>query len=305
MKLLYCGSGWRPIVDFIAAHLPAQHQLQRWDLQTPLPQLMGEVEVLLPSNARIDEQVLAAAPRLRLIQQPAVGTDSIDLAGCRARGIPVCNSPGMNHVAVAEAALLLILALARRLPEAQRAFASRTLGGPLGRELGGRMLGILGPGRSGMALAERATALGLRVQTLGRAASADERRAFFGSCDILSVHCPLTPQTRGLIGAEAVAAMKPGLHLINLARGPVLDRDAVLAGLRAGVIAGLGLDVHWGSPWDPDDELYRDPRVLALPHLGGSTEESAAAVTAILLDNLERLARGALLRHRVDGLPGG
>ena len=303
MKILFCGSGWRPIVDFIEARIPAQHQFVRWDLQTPLAQLVSDVEVLLPSNARVDAAVLAAAPALRLIQQPAVGTDSIDLATARARGIPVCNSPGVNHIAVAELALLLILALARRLPAAQRAFRDRVLGGVLGHQLAGRVLGIIGPGRSGQALAERAAALGLGVRTLGRGATDEERRAFFGACDIISVHCPLNEQTRGLIDAAALAAMKPGVHLINVARGPVLDRAAVLAALRAGKLGGLGVDVHWDHPWNPEDELYCDDRVLALPHLGGSTEEAAANITEILLENLGRLERGEPLLHRVD-VPG-
>jgi phosphoglycerate dehydrogenase-like enzyme len=306
MKILFCGSGWRPIIDTIEAALEAQvprrHQLHRWDLTSPLPALMHDVDVLLPSNARIDDAVLAAAPRLRLIQQPAVGVEPIDIAAARARGIPVCNSPGINHVAVAECALLLILALARRLPAAQQAFADVRIGEPLGRQLGGRLLGIVGAGNSGRALGERAAALGMGVRYLGRHATAEERRDFFASCDVISLHCPLDEQSRGLLGAEAFAQVKRGLHLVNVARGPVIDRDACLAALRDGTLGGLGLDVHWEEPWDPADEIYRDPRVVALPHIAGTTEEAADNVTAILLDNLARLERGAPLVHRADGL---
>jgi phosphoglycerate dehydrogenase-like enzyme len=299
VKILFCGSGWLPIAETMAATLAAQHQLEIWDRARPLTEAAADADVLLPSNQPIDDVVLAAAPRLRLIQQPAVGTEHID-AAARARGVPVCNAPGINHLAVAEAALLLILALARRLPEAQRAFRARVIGAPLGRQLGGRMLGVVGPGRSGSALAERATALGMRVQLLGRGASAAARDAFFATSDVISVHCPLNAETRGLIGAHALALMKPGAHLINVSRGGVLDRDAVIAALQRGSLGALGLDVHWHEPWDPDDELYRDPRVVALPHIAGSTEESAANVTAILVENVARLERGEPLLHRVD-----
>jgi phosphoglycerate dehydrogenase-like enzyme len=300
MKILFCGVGWLPIVDTIESQLPAHHQLVRWDRQRPLAEIVGDVEVLLPSNGRIDDAVLAAAPRLRLIQQPAVGVEPIDLAAARARGIPVCNSPGMNHIAVAEAALFFVLALARRVTQAQRAFAAATIGEPLGRQLGGRTLGVVGPGRSGKALGERAAALGMNVVYLGRGATAEEQRAFFSSCDVISLHCPLNAETRGLVGAEAFAQMKRGVHLVNVSRGDVIDQAACRAALRDGVLGGLGLDVFWEEPWDPADPLFADPRVVVLPHVAGTTEESAAAVTAIILGNIARLERGEPLLHRVD-----
>lgn len=299
MKLLFCGLGWLPIIDTVEAKLPPRHQLLRWDRKRPLVEEVGDVEVILPSNGRVDAQVIAAAPKLRLIQQPAIGTEPIDLEAAKARGIPVCNSPGMNHIAVAEAALLLLLSLARRLPLAYEAFQRGEIGAPMGWQLGGRTLGIVGPGRSGTALAERAAALGMKVRTLGRGASAEEKRDFFASCEVISLHCPLTDETRGMIDGTAFAMMRRGVQLINVSRGGVIDRAACEAALRDGVLGGLGLDVHWREPWDPADELYRDPRVVALPHIAGTTEESAAAVSAIILGNLERLERGEPLAHRV------
>jgi phosphoglycerate dehydrogenase-like enzyme len=299
MKLLFCGSGWLPIAQALADSLPQQHQLAVWDRAQPLEQAITDVEVLLPSNATISSAVLAAAAKLRLIQQPAVGTDGIDLEAARLRHLPVCNAPGVNHVGVAEAALFLILALARRLPLAQHAFREGSIGEPLGRQLGGRILGIIGPGRSGLALAERAKALGMLVRTLGRTATATERLAFFSESDVISAHCPLNATTRGMIGANEMAIMKPGVHLINVARGPVFDRSAIVAGLRDGVLGGVGLDVHWDEPWNPKEELYLDPRVVALPHIAGSTEEAAASIVEIVLENLIRLDNGQPLRHLV------
>ena len=300
MRLLYCGSGWLPIIDQIGARLAAggtPATIDRWDRAAPLTSLVGEIDVLLPSNAAITAEVIAAAPRLRLIQQPAAGTERIDRAAAAARGIPICNAPGANHVSVAAHALFLLLALARRAPLAHRAFVDRQIGVPLGFELAGKTLGIVGLGRSGAALAERARALGMEVLVLGR--GAPDRVAFFAACHAVSLHCPLTPETRGLLDAAAFAALRPGAIIVNCARGGVIDREALIAALAGGRLGGVGLDVHWDEPPDPADLLYADPRVIALPHVAGSTEEAFARIADIVADNVGRLARGEPLRCRV------
>jgi phosphoglycerate dehydrogenase-like enzyme len=299
MRLLFCGSGWMPIVEHIAARLSADSTIRIWDRRKPLAQAIADVDVLLPSNARITADVIAAASRLRLIQQPAAGTDQIDRVAAGARGIPICNAPGTNHVSVAELALYMLLALARRIRAADRAFRERQIGVPLGIELAGKTLGIIGMGRAGSALAERAHVLGMNVIALGRDAGASERGAFFATCHAISIHCPLTPETRGLLGTAAFAAMRPGVLVVNCARGGVIDREALVAALASGRIGGIGLDVHWNEPADPDDPLYADPRVLALPHVAGSTEEAFARITDVVIENLARLDRGEPLRHRV------
>jgi phosphoglycerate dehydrogenase-like enzyme len=297
VKLLFCGSGWLPIVDHIAARLGDAHSIVKWDLVTPLEQVVREADVLLPSNAHITPQVIEAATRLRLIQQPAAGTEKIDRAAAQARGIPICNAPGTNHVSVAEHALFLLLALARRAPLAARAFAAREVGTPLGIELSGKTLGIIGMGRSGTALAERAAALGMHVRPLHRGANAAEQRNFFASCDAISIHCPLTEMTRGLVGRDAFTAMKRGALLVNVARGGVIDRAALLEALPK--LGGVGLDVHWTEPPDPADPLYAQPNVIGLPHLAGSTEEAFERITDVVIENLARLERGESLLHRV------
>lgn len=299
MRLLFCGSGWLPIVDAIAARLPTDSTITRWDRAVPLVEVVHDVDVLLPSNAPITPDVIAAATKLRLIQQPAAGTEKIDRAAASARGIPICNAPGTNHVAVAELTLYLLLALARHAPVAARTFAAREVGVPIGIELSGRTLGIIGMGRTGSALADRARALGMTVIALGRGASADDRRAFFAACDAVSIHCPLDPSTRGLVGAEAFAALKPGAFVINVSRGGVIDREALLAALRSGRLGGVGLDVHWEEPPDPADPLYADPRVVALPHIAGSTHEAFSRITDVVIENLSRLSRGDQLLNRV------
>jgi len=280
----------------IAARLPRDALIAHWDRRTPLAEVVADVDVLLPSNAAITADVIAAARALRLIQQPAAGVERIDSAAAIARGIPICNAPGTNHVAVAEHALMLLLAIARRVPAALRAFAAREVGLPLGIELAGRTLGIIGMGRTGRALADRARALGMTVLGLTRDG---DRRGFFGACDAFSIHCPLDASTRGLVGADAFAAMRPGALVVNCARGGVIDRDALVAALAADRLGGVALDVHWHEPPDPLDPLYADPRVLALPHVAGSTEEAFARIADVVADNVGRLARGEPVLHRV------
>jgi phosphoglycerate dehydrogenase-like enzyme len=296
MKLLFCGSGWRPIVDAIRARLPHGATIAIWDRRVPLADAVADVDVVLPSNGRITADAIAAARRLRLIQQPAAGTDGIDHAAAVARGIPICNAPATNHVAVAEHALFLLLALARRAPAATRAFANRELGVPLGIELAGRTLGVVGMGRTGSALAERARALGMAIVAIGRDT---DRATAFARCDALSLHCPLNDATRGMVDRAAFAALSPGALVVNVARGAVIDREALVEALRGDRLGGVGLDVHWDEPADPADPLYADPRVLALPHLAGSTAEAFARIAEVVVDNLGRLARGEPLAHRV------
>ncbi|MCB9565074.1 MAG: hypothetical protein H6708_32215 [Kofleriaceae bacterium] len=302
MRLLFCGSGWVDVVDVLRAHLAADDELRLWDRARPLADEVRAVapDVLLPSNARVDAAVIAAAPALKLIQQPAAGYEAIDVAAARARGVPVCNAPGANPVAVAEAVLLLLLMLARRVPEARAGFAAATIGGPVGVELAGRTLGVVGLGRTGRAVAARATALGMTVVGLGRDASAVERAAFWARCDAITLHCPLTDATRGLIDDAALAAMRPGALLINAARGPIVDRAALEAALASGRLGGAGLDVFWDEPWDPTDPLWRHPRVVTLPHVAGSTTEAFDRIAAIVADNVARVRRGEPLQHRVD-----
>jgi len=283
----------------IAARLPTSARLVRWDRAVPLVEAIAEVDVLLPSNAKITPEVIHAARTLRLVQQPAAGTEQIDRATLVERGIPLCNAPGTNHISVAECALFLLLSLARRAPVAAAMLRDRVVGEPLGIELSGRTLGVIGMGRAGTALADRATALGMQVCALRRGASEAERMAFFAACDAISIHCPLTPETRGLVDARAFAAMRDGALLINVARGGVIDRAALVDALASGRLGGVGLDVHWTEPPDPEDPLYRDPRVVALPHVAGSTEEAFTRIADVVVENIARLERGEPLLHRV------
>ncbi len=301
VRILFCGSGWLAILDSIRAGIGGDDVLEARDHARPLAEAIAafDPDVILPSNGHVDAAAIAAAPRLALIQQPAAGYEHIDLEAARARTIPVCNAPGANQVAVAEAALLLLLACARQLPVAGAAFARAEIGGPLGFELAGKTLGIVGMGRTGRALADRAGALGMRVEPLDSTASPTARSRFFAACDAYSIHCPLTPATRGLVGASAFEVMRPGAILINVARGAVVDRAALEAALAGGRLGGVGLDVFWNEPWQPDEPLFRDPRVVTLPHVAGSTREAFGRISQIVCENLRRIVGGEPLLYRV------
>jgi len=298
MRVLYAGSGWLDVPARLAAVLG--EPVATWDRRTPLVDVVGDVEVLLPSNALIDAAVIAGAPRLRLIQQPAAGYEGIDLGAARAAGVPVCNAPGTNHTAVAEAALLLLLLLARRWPAAQAAFAGGEIGAPIGHELAGRTLGIVGPGRAGTALADRARALGMHVRLLDRRACADAaaRAAFFAGLDAVSLHCPLTDLTRGLIDATALAALRPGALLVNVARGAVVDTDALTAEVRAGRLEAA-LDVTDPEPLPPEHPLWSLPGVLISPHVGGTSTAFEPRARRLIAEQLRRWASGEPLDNEV------
>lgn len=301
MDILFCGSGWLDIVDLIAARLPASDRLRCWDRARPLVDELAAAppDVLLPSNARVDAAAIAAAvPRLRLIQQPAAGVDAIDLVAAAAHGVPVCNAPGANQVAVAEAALLLLLLCARRWPVARAQFERGVIGAPVGVELAGSRLVVLGGGRTGSALASRARALGMIVDVLGSSTTRAALHAALRAADAVSVHVPLTPATRGLLDADALAALPAHALVVNVARGPVIDRDALDAALARGHLGGVGLDVFWQEPWDPRDPLFAHPKVVTLPHVAGSTTAAFAGIVDVILANLERLRRGEPLLHR-------
>jgi phosphoglycerate dehydrogenase-like enzyme len=294
VQLIYCGYGWLPIVDYIAARLPAGSSIRTWDRKIPLVQAVADIDVLLPSSVPITAEIIAAAPRLRLIQQPAAGIETVDRAAAARQAIPICNAPRTNHIAVAELALYYLLALARRVRRAPEVLAARQVGVPLGIELNGKTLGIVGMGNIGGAVAERAIALGMNVIALHRG---QPKLPFFSACDAVSIHCPLTVETRHLVDHAALAAMRPGALLVNCSRADVIDRAALERHVDR--LGGIGIDVLWDEPGDPNDPLYQHPNVIALPHMGGSTEEAFTRIADVVIENLARLERGEPLINRV------
>jgi len=299
LDIVFCGTGWLPMVDAVRERLPKGASLRVRDPGRPMADEVADAHVILPSNGRIDAAAIRGATHLRLIQQPAVGVDMVDLEAARALGVPVCNAPGANADALAQNALLLILALARRLPEARRAFAERRIGVPFGRELTGKVLGLVGMGRSASRVADAARALGMEVVSVRSTSTRSELQTLLARADFVSLHCPLTPETRGLIGDAELRLMKPDACLVNCARGPIIEREALEAALAEGRLGGVGLDVFWEEPWDPDEPLFAREDVVTLPHIGGSTVEVFARVADLVVENIRRLIAGEALLHRI------
>jgi len=253
---------------------------------------------------RIDESLLAGAgPRLRLIANFGVGTDNIDLAAARAKGIAVTNTPGVLTDDTADLVMALILMTMRRLGEGERIVRGGRWRGwkPtdfLGRTLAGKTLGIVGMGRIGRAVAARATAFGMAVEYHNRAAVPDhparyrpDLDAMLAEADVVSVNAPYGPATHHLIDARRLALMKAQAVLINAARGAIVDQEALIAALERGALAGAGLDVYPEEP-NVDPRLVAMEQVVLLPHMGSATIETRTAMGMKMVENILAFSEG-------------
>ena len=276
-----------------------------------LVRLLQDTDVLWHVLKPCTAAMIGAAPRLRLIQKIGVGVNTIDLAAAKARGIAVCNLPGTNSLAVAELALLLMLACLRKLPafdaaiRAGRGWALPTaMQDGLG-ELSGRTVGLVGYGAVPQALAPVLRAMGCRVIYTARAPRAGmegDYRALpdlLAEAEIVSLHVPQTAETEKIIDGPALARMKPGAILINTARGGLVDEAALVATLVSGQLAAAGLDVFAQEPAAPDNPLFALPNVVLAPHIGWLTGGTFARSFSIAAENCRRLAAGEPLLHRV------
>ena len=249
---------------------------------------------------RVDAALLDAAPRLKAIANYAVGSDNIDLDLTRARGIPVGVTPDVLTDATADLAFALLLAAARRLPEAQQAVRDgrwRTWEpqGWLGADVHGATLVIVGgAGRIGRAVARRAQGFDMDIISVGRG---DDLHAALGRADFVSLHPPLTDQTRHLIDAAALRAMKPGAILVNTGRGGLVDQDALGDALHSGRLAAAALDVTDPEPLPADHPLLQAPNLLVVPHIGSATHGARERMTALSVDNLLAALAGEPMPH--------
>jgi glyoxylate reductase len=245
----------------------------------------------------VDQAFLdAAGAQLRIVANYAVGLDNVDLAATRARGIVVSNTPGVLTNATAEHAIGLTLALLRRIVEGDRSLRRRDEWewGPdfmVGEGLEGKHLLVVGPGRIGRRVAELAVVHGARATFAGRD---DDLHAALAAADVVSLHCPLTPETRHLIDAEALSAMKSTAVLVNTARGPVVDEHALVAALERGALAGAALDVFEHEPVVSEELLAMDNVVLT-PHIASATRETRLAMGMLVVSAL----RAVLIEDRI------
>ncbi len=276
-----------------------------------LYRLLGDAEVLLHVLEPVTAKVMDAAPKLQLIQKIGVGVNTIDLEHADSRGIRVCNMPGTNSRAVAEATLMLMLTTLRRalsLDAATRAGDGWRMDPALFDqvgEIGGRTVGLVGYGAVPAMLAPVLQALGARVLYTATKPKADavaewrELPELLAQSDIVSLHLPLTAETERLIDAAALQSMKPAALLINTARGGLVDQRALIAALRSGRLLGAGLDVYDQEPVPADCPLLEMDNVVLQPHVAWLTPETLGRSLAVAMENCRRLRDGEELLHRV------
>jgi D-3-phosphoglycerate dehydrogenase len=300
LELLRSEAAWQ--VDARSGRSPAD-----------LAAALADADALLVRSAtKVTAELLAAAPKLRIVARAGTGVDNVDVPAASGRGIVVVNAPGANSISVAEHTLALMLALARAVPAADRAMKAGQWEKKrfLGTELRGKTLAIAGLGRIGQEVARRARAFGMRVVAHdpfisreiadGMGVELLSLDAVFAAADFLTLHLPSTPETKHLLNAERFARMKRGVRIINTARGDLIDEAALKDAIEKGIVAAAGLDVfETEPPADADDwALAKIPQVVATPHIAASTEEAqelvgldtAAAVRDFLRDGVVRNA---------------
>jgi len=310
VRICLCRRGATRIVELLRTELPEDEILECSSNEVAV--CARQVDVLVPLIAPVTEEALGSG-RLRLVQQFGAGLDAVDVGSASRHGVYVANVPSgetANADSVAELTILLLLALARRWRQAQENLQARRVGAPVGTTLMGKTATIVGFGGIGRALAQRLRGFGVRIVAVtrrGTSAEGEADRCFpvaelgeaLREADFIIVATPLTEETRGLIGKDALACAKSGAFLVNVARGPVVDREALLAALASGKLAGAGLDVFWEEPPDPLDPLF-SLQVVATPHIGGATDLSLREIAGAVAANVDRLRRGEALRNCVN-----
>jgi glyoxylate reductase len=278
------------------------------ELWEHLPEADGLLTLL---TIPVTEELLNRALNLRVISNMAVGVDNIDISACTLRGIPVGNTPGVLTEGTADLTMALVLAIARRLREASQdaidgQWKTWSPTGWLGIDLNGGILGIIGMGKIGRAVAKRARAFGLEIiytdmdewsETWARKVSLD---TLLEKSDIISLHTPLTEDTYHLINSDTIDKMKPNALLVNAARGPIIDTQALLQALMDGRIAGAALDVTDPEPLPSEHPLYSMRNCLIVPHIGSATNNTRRKMAELACDNLLAGLEGRPLPHCVN-----
>ncbi len=265
-------------------------------------------DVLIPTMARVSRETLGTIDRLRLIQQAGAGLEGVDIKAARELGIHVANVPAGisgNADSVAELGIYMLIGLSRDIRGMAKSLSQRQMGVPLGRALSGKTIGIVGLGSVGKALIKRLKAFGVRLIAIKRSnpqkakeelgldwvGGMEDLPELLSRSDHVILALPLTSETKNLMNRETFSRMKEGSFLINLARGGVVDRDALEESLASGRLAGAGLDVFWEEPPDPNDPIFTY-NVLATPHIGGGTDVSLQGMVKTVAENLRRLEKG-------------
>ncbi len=269
------------------------------------------VDAIMTNWAKVPQAVIEASPQCRIVSRLGIGLDNIDVAYCTSRGIPVTNVPDYCLIEVAEHALALILSLSRKVAfyhHETKQGRYQLQAGPALRRIEGQTLGIVGLGNIGRKLAEKSRGLGLSIVATSRKrepmlgaryVSLDELLA---RSDYVSLHTPLVPATRHMIGAAQLAQMKPSAYLINTARGGLIDHAALLAALESGQLAGAALDVQDPEPPDLSQPIFQDPRVVVTPHAAFVSQESLANLRSRVARQVATRLSGGVPECVVNGV---
>ncbi len=277
--------------------------------QSLYPQLQ-DVEILVNSSANIGRSVIDAAPNLRMIHQSGIGIDNIDVDHCTTKSIYVANVPLANAISVAEHTLFLMLFLAKNVKSSGTPNVSvmrRRFTGVLGSDLQGKTLIIIGLGATGIEVAKRARAFGMKIFAITQPpfsrkgidkthyvdniAGPENLLQFLVDADYVSIHTPLTNETRSMIGEKELSFMKKSAYLINVARASIVDREALFAALKTRKIAGAAFDVFWNEPPVEDDKLMQLDSFILTSHIAGWTNEAVIATARIIAINIARISR--------------
>jgi phosphoglycerate dehydrogenase-like enzyme len=326
MRVLFTGSrtasNWEPWGREMFTELGRSHDVRMVDPYRPLANQVAdpEVHVVVDASFLATPEVIAAAEgHVRLWQLGSVGYDKLDMAAFVRHGIPVANQPGISSSrSLAEHALMLAMLVQRDYHGMTAAVEAATIGVPTGRQLAGRSLLIIGLGASGKELAKRATAFGMRVHAVTRSGpdEATERRFGLASlrgmdalddaltqADVVSLHVPLSPETRTILDARRLRLIRQGGVVVNVSRGGLIDEAALVEAVRDGHLYGAGLDVVDGEPAQPGNPILGVPNIYVLPHVAGATDSTAHRRARFAAMNVSRLARGLEPLCRVDHLP--
>ena len=270
------------------------------DATTDMAQLPDADVVLVRSKTKVTKEFLAGAPKLKLVIRGGVGLDNVDIEACREKGIEVKNTPRASSVAVAELTTALMLAVPNRLIEGHNSMKDgKWLKKELKRtELYGKTLGLLGAGLIGTEVARRALAFGMKVVAYDHyipnhalAELMDEPEELYARADFISVHLPLTPETRGMLNRHAFDQMKNGVVIVNTARGKVIAEDDLVEALKTGRVAAYATDVYLSDPPDPKSPLLTAPNVILMPHVGGSSKENLLRIGENVVEILKKWTR--------------
>jgi D-3-phosphoglycerate dehydrogenase / 2-oxoglutarate reductase len=286
------------------------------DHKQPLLPQVADAEIIVNGFGNIDKTIIDGCPKLQLIQQTGIGIDNVDVSYCTSKSILVANVPLANAVSVAEHTLFLILYLAKNMKHSadtnnNHNMLERVIS-TLGSEIQGKTLVIIGLGATGLEVAKRAKSFGMHVIAVTKSPflkkSGGVDKAYYvdslgGSeilsesisrADYISLHTPLTEQTRNMIGAKEFAMMKKSAFLVNVARAAIVDREGLFTTLSSNKISGAAFDVFWQEPPDPNDKLLKLDNFILTPHIAGWTIESVDATARIIATNIERFAQAQL-----------